>query len=520
MSAQSLLDFGSSGPKIKEQYLSPQNQLTVSSLTVDQKLTLEPAATISLNGSLPSLGQALTYNGSNIVWGTPANANLTGATGYTGTTGPTGYGATGPTGDTGPTGTTGPTGPTGYGDTGDTGDTGPTGTTGTTGTTGPTGYGATGPTGTTGTTGPTGYGDTGDTGDTGPTGRTGPTGPTGPMGMTGDIGPTGPTGLTGCTGLAGPTVYFIDAYQIYVAPNGNNTTGTGSQQNPYLTIARAITARALISNTIEVSIIVSSGTYTETFTLAQNTFLVGIPTGEQNQPCNIVGAVTLSCTTGQVGIAGLQLSNSTIVDTVSVSGAGGVYSIYNCNLSSTAANAISCNQGTSYVTECRVIGSSSTGQAINIGTAATAIIRNSALSTPATNAASIISCNGILNLRYCIVQSLNTASTLLQPLVQFGGSANKSLEITNCNLTYANLLTDTGGNKCCVQFNNSSGTFTVQMTNCLLLCEGAVTGTPQIQCVQKNGLGLVILNYGNLLAGATAHHIAPAITHTAYNAVT
>ena len=129
MSAQSLLDFGSSGPKIKEQYLSPQNQLTVSSLTVDQNLTLEPAATISLNGSLPSLGQALTYNGSNIVWGTPANANLTGATGYTGTTGPTGYGATGPTGDTGPTGTTGPTGPTGYGDTGDTGDTGPTGTT-------------------------------------------------------------------------------------------------------------------------------------------------------------------------------------------------------------------------------------------------------------------------------------------------------------------------------------------------------------------------------------------------------
>jgi fructose-specific phosphotransferase system IIC component len=114
---------------------------------------------------------------------------------------------------------------------------------------------------------------------------------------------------------------------------------------------------------------------------------------------------------------------------------------------------------------------------------------------------------------------LNTASTTLLPLINFGGSANKVIEISNCNLTYANILTDTGGNKCCILFSNSSGTYTVSISQCLLLCEGAITGTPQIQCIQDTGAGAVVMAYGGLLAGATAHHISPNVTKTQYVSV-
>ena len=67
----------------------------------------------------------------------------------------------------------------------------------------------------------------------------------------------------------------------------------------------------------------------------------------------------------------------------------------------------------------------------------------------------------------------------------------------------------------------TTGTQNLEITGCLLVCEGAITGVGgQIQCIQKTGAGVSNCTYGNLLAGATAHHIAPTITHTAYIAVT
>jgi hypothetical protein len=58
------------------------------------------------------------------------------------------------------------------------------------------------------------------------------------------------------------------------------------------------------------------------------------------------------------------------------------------------------------------------------------------------------------------------------------------------------------------------------MFDCLLLCEGAITGTGgQIQCIQDTGVGAVTLSYGQLSAGATAHHISPNVTKTQFVAV-
>ena len=329
-------------------------------------------------------------------------------------------------------------------------------------------------------------------------------------------------GLSTINSVAYPLPSFVESYQIYVAPNGNDTTGTGSQQNPYLTIGQAIIKRAVISFAVECSIVLSSGTYIENFTMGANTFLVGLATGEQDQPCNVVGLITLNGSAGQVGLSGLQItSNST--DGVLISGSGSTYSIYNCNITGGTSNAIQIDQGTTYITECRIISNNLTGAvnpAIAIGSGAVVTIRNSTISNQASNPSAVITCNGTLTVRGCVIQSAN-ASTSPQALIIFSGSGGKTIEFSNCNLTYSSVVVDVVGNKCCVQFQNASGTYTVIMTNCVLLCEGAITAVGgQIQCVQKPGAGVVTMSYGNLLAGATANHIAPTITHTALTPVT
>ena len=230
----------------------------------------------------------------------------------------------------------------------------------------------------------------------------------------------------------------------------------------------------------------------------------------------------MSAAAGQVGLAGLQINGTT--DAVTISTGGGIYSVYNCNVTAGTSNAISISQGTSYITECRINsnnGTSSANAAIAIGAGAIVTLRNSTISNQILNPSAVITNNGTFTMRNCIVQSLNTASTTLQALIIFSGSANKVLEISNCNLTYANVLTDTSTNKSCIQFANATGSYTLTMTFCLLQCEGAVTGSgANIQCIQKPGAGSATMLYGNLIAGATANHIAPAITHTAFINVT
>jgi len=331
-------------------------------------------------------------------------------------------------------------------------------------------------------------------------------------------------GLSTINSVAYPLPSFVESYQIYVAPNGNDTTGTGSQQNPYLTIGQAIIRRAVISFAVECSIVLSSGTYIENFTLGANTFLVGLPTGEQDQPCNVVGLITLNGSAGQVGLSGLQITAvAPTTDGVLISGSGSVYSIYNCNITGGTSNAIQIDQGTTYITECRIISNNLTGAvnpAISIGSGAIVTIRNTTISNQASNPSAVMTCNGTLTMRGCVLQSAN-ASTSPQALIVFSGSGGKTIEISNCNLSYSSVVVDVVGNKCCVQFQNATGTYTVTMTNCVLLCEGAITGVgPQIQCVQKPGAGVVTMSYGNLLSGANANHIAPTITHVALVPVT
>jgi len=387
---------------------------------------------------------------------------------------------------------------------------------GSTGSAGPTGStGSTGPTGLTGFMGPTGPAG-GDTGPTGPTGDMGPTGAdstvTGPTGAnstvtgpTGDMGPTGPTGF-GSTGPTGSGLAFVDSFQIYVAPNGNDTTGNGSQQNPYLTIAKAITQRATLSSTIEVSIILSSGTYTGGFTLTRNTYLLGVQTGEVRQPCNISGTITMSDTLGgTIGLTGLEINGA-----ITMTGVGGLFFvIFGCNVSGGASTSVTVNSGALFITESRI--NTSGGLCIS---SSTAITMRDCVLTQAGTSPCIETSAGSISIRQSFISSTST-STSPSALIRFTNGGVAVSEIGFSRIEYTSAVTDVGGNKCCIQYAGS-GTNTSSVYNNLLLCEGAIGGAPQIECIQDTGAGAVTLAYGNLLAGATAHHISPSVTKTEY----
>ena len=314
-------------------------------------------------------------------------------------------------------------------------------------------------------------------------------------------------GLSTINGAAyvAPLGAFVDSFQIYVSPNGNDTTGTGSSQLPFATIGRAITKRATLSTSTECSIILSSGTYTESPTLVRNTYLVGVQTGEARQPCNVTGTITMNDTTGNIGISGLEVTGS-----VTTSTGGPTYTIFGCNISNTST-AINATGGTVFITECRI----SNTTAATIISFSTLTLRDCNISTSGTG--SCLSLASITTVRQCVIIS-SSASTSVAPLVSFANANAAVSEIGFCRLEYTSTATDVTGNKCCVKFAGA-GTATSSIHHSLLLCEGAITGSPQIQCIQDTGAGAVNLAYGSLLAGATAHHISPNVTKTAYNVV-
>jgi hypothetical protein len=315
--------------------------------------------------------------------------------------------------------------------------------------------------------------------------------------------------ISSINAVAYPPPNFVDSFQIYVAPNGNNTTGDGSQQNPFLTIAQAIIKRATIANTTEVSIMLSSGSYTETFTLVRNTYLVGVQTGEARQPVNIVGNITLNDTTGVMGLSGLEINGN-----VSCSGAGASYTLFGCNINNTTTTALNATAGTVFVTECRISNSGSGSS--TIVSASTLVVRDCIISTSGTG--SCINITASATVRQCVLTS-TSGSTAINAIINYSNANPATFVLEFCRLEYTNATTDITGNKCCIRFAGSNSV-TASVSNCLLLCEGAITGSPQIQCIQKTaGAFAIVLAYGQLIAGGTAHHIAPTITKTQYTSV-
>jgi len=369
-------------------------------------------------------------------------------------------------------------------------------------------------------------GATGSTGTQGIIGTTGATGYTGIQGSTGTTGTTGSTGITGATGAVGPS--FIYANTIFVDPSGSDTTGNGGIGNPYQTIGKAITIRNGLPDTAEISIFIASGTYGDpsgTPITKSNTFLCGFnSSGGNKSSVNIAGTIIVNITATTAALTQVIFSDFQITGAISMPGTNinqaTQYSFENINFinSGNATMLLILNAGGNYdatkvttINNC-VFNNSGSFSSINIQRT-TLTVTNSQFINTLTGSCMVINYAAICYARFC--SFINTSSnTSCQTLINFQGSYTATTlfpSIENCIFRYLSSATDVGGNKCCVQFAGNS-LYQAQIYSNILYCEGAITGTPLFQAVQKTGTGAVSLLYYGNTCGATAYNIAPAIT--------
>ena len=172
--------------------------------------------------------------------------------------------------------------------------------------------------------------------------------------------------------------------------------------------------------------------------------------------------------------------------------------------------------GTLYLTECSITSSSLLNSVSGIGgVGGTIIMRDCLLTT--TGTPSLISYSGSLTIRQCNL--INTSgSTGVNPLVVLNPTVSTPCEISYSTLQYTSSVS--AANKICVRVNGATGTTAslVNFVNNLFICEGATSGSGTY-CIDKGVTGSATINYGNLLAGATAHSIDPSIVKTLYYSV-
>lgn len=97
---------------------------------------------------------------------------------------------------------------------------------------------------------------------------------------------------------------FKNLNEFHVDPNGNDTTGTGAQEKPYLTITKALTQAAQGDQ-----VVVHAGVYAENITLStQNVALVGAQS-EYGALSQINGSVTVTASGTSVKIADIGVNS-------------------------------------------------------------------------------------------------------------------------------------------------------------------------------------------------------------------
>jgi len=302
----------------------------------------------------------------------------------------------------------------------------------------------------------------------------------------------------------GPT-----AFSLYVAKNGVDSN-PGTINAPFLTIAAAIVARSLLSLASNVVINISPGLYTENLTVPRNTWLLGLTNAPNRLPTHITGTITFNdATAGSNGLSCLLIS----VGNVAVTAAGVGLVIENCTILASGTNAVNVVAGASATIQNSNLAGAG---AVVLQTAGTTTVRNCILNVTSNN--TLVQAFAATTIQNSILTN-SGAGPGFPSIVVFANTGTATTEITRCTLQYTSVVVDSGANKCCVRFTGSA-TNNSQIVQCLLLCEGAVTGSPNIQCIQDTGAGAVNLSYGGLLAGATAHHISPNTTKTALTPVT
>lgn len=320
---------------------------------------------------------------------------------------------------------------------------------------------------------------------------------------------------------------FRSSYTIYVAPNGNDTTGDGSKNNPFLTISKGCLFRATLSDAIECNIYIEAGNYNENITISTGrTFLVTDCTSEARESVNINGNIDINIPTIStvgleyvVGFSNLQI-NGNVTAQAAASGAF-VFSMYECNfntggltLSRTGASGSTC-----IIENCRF---NPTGDIITINNLGfTLQIYGSQIITSATTQhtviignAPVIAAAGSLFMEYSYIQQNSTASTVGN-LIRFTNTATSSINRINwCRLFYNSANSDAGtGNKMCVGFAGIGSTQFDFVAFNVFENDGATTGGGNPHIWNRYSTGNVnILYKGGNYSGTLANKFDVNIT--------
>jgi hypothetical protein len=232
---------------------------------------------------------------------------------------------------------------------------------------------------------------------------------------------------------------FVTQFQIYVATNGNDSTGTGSQQNPVATIEQALVLRAAISSAPNfVAIMVASGSYTlssGTINLPDLTYIVGVnpssprrggSSGDTPPSSAIIGVINM--------IADLNsgIFNIYLVGQIATSGTG-TKAIDGCYL---AGNTYSINHLTSsgnlVISNSVVRGRISAGNSITISNCTLESPSDYAVFSVDTSARAIT-----FSISNSVIVNTSVVATSCQPLIYITGNKNCLFTLSDVAMSFA-----------------------------------------------------------------------------------
>ena len=156
--------------------------------------------------------------------------------------------------------------------------------------------------------------------------------------------------------IPAPTADVAYSKHLFVDPvNGNDTTGTGSDNKMFKTIAKALT----VANSSGYRIVLAAGTYVENISISQQNLDIVTVSGAVRGNTLISGSVTFTNAASSSGIHGISMTS------LLVSGAGSVY-VKDCQVNATFTKS---SNGYLEVLDSDVVGVSITGagQSVFIG---------------------------------------------------------------------------------------------------------------------------------------------------------
>ena len=250
---------------------------------------------------------------------------------------------------------------------------------------------------------------------------------------------------------------FRPSFTIFVAPNGNDSTGVGSSISPFATISRAIVFRNTLSADIDVEIFIHAGSYSEninvdvgniTFTGLSNAYDAGTTTSKQVKVIGNIGVNIL--TAGSLGSTSVSFCNidftSTSSATQSTVSQGLYFRMSNCRLTGSMINIqSSATVYTAIYSDCYMIitdvPSLITSVGVDVQIIRCELLHTASFTNPVINIQNGTSRGGTLIMQYSKVISATT-STGAKPIIRYQNTSSTTGNLLAYNtLSYTSLHT-------------------------------------------------------------------------------